>query len=110
MAPDMNVDADTGSARHQDLAVFLHLAARGDVDAFMQFYDRTCATAYRAARAICADRECARRLACSLYVRAWAQVTEYPHSGLSHMAWLPFGTTQPGLAAAGGAGVWARGA
>lgn len=76
------------SASGGDLVTLLARAAADDADAFMAFYDLTCAVAYRAARAICGDPECAEQMVCSWYARAWRNAAQYPGSGLSPTAWL----------------------
>lgn len=103
----------TGERAH--LADLLAFAAGGNTDAFMRFYDLTCAAAYRAARLTCTDRDRAEDLVCALYARAWATAGSYPRSGLSPLAWLLAGITDAALvrAAAGACGpaaAWPRGA
>lgn len=69
-------------------ASLLQRSARGDVDAFMRFYDATCAVTYRWALLIDADRERAGRRTCAIYERAWRSAAQQPSSGLSPLAWL----------------------
>jgi RNA polymerase sigma-70 factor (ECF subfamily) len=101
--------------RRQHLADLLTRAAAGDTAAFMRFYDLTSPTAYRVARALTADAPAAEALVCSLYLRAWTHASEHGSSGLSPLAWLLAGASEPGLVETCGPSqlpphLWARGA
>ena len=113
MVPEMPREGSFAGERAH-LADLLTFAAGGNTDAFMRFYDLTCAAAYRAARLTCTDRECAEDLVCALYARAWANADRYPRSGLSPLAWLLAGITEAALlratGARGPAAAWPRGA
>ncbi|RNM13654.1 hypothetical protein [Nocardioides pocheonensis] len=127
MAPSMPRDgqamahpAGTPQADRAHLAELLTFAAHGNADAFMRFYDLTCAAAYRAARLTCTDPDRAEDLVCALYARAWATADSHPRSGRSPLAWLLAGITEAALAspgtdaratgAHGPAAAWPRGA
>lgn len=96
MAPTMPREGSVTDERAH-LADLLRFAAGGNTDAFMRFYDLTCAAAYRAARLTCTDRDRAEDLVCALYARAWTTAGSYPRSGLSPVAWLLAGVAEPGL-------------
>jgi hypothetical protein len=109
------VPGPSADARRHHLAGLLALAADGDAEAFMRFYDLTCATAYRAARAATSDAMAAEAVVCEWYLRAWTEASHHPASGLSPVAWLLAGTTAANLLEEQAAGdppahVWARGA
>lgn len=69
-------------------AELLRLSAAGDVDAFMRFYDATCAHAYQWALRRHRDRERADEAIRALYAQAWVSAAEHADSGVSPVAWL----------------------
>lgn len=69
-------------------AELLRLSAAGDSDAFMKFYDATCAVVYQWALRCQRDQERAEELTRDLYRRAWGSAWEHAESGLSPVAWL----------------------
>lgn len=86
----------TSCARWRDhLALLLERAGRGDEDAFLQFYDLTSGVAYRAMRLRYDDPETAEAATHALYVRAWDLAPRQATSGLSPLAWLLSGPTEP---------------
>ena len=80
------------SASDVDLAQLLMRAARGDVDAFMRFYDATVPTVYAWARLRYArpdaDPAVVDRAVRATYARAWRRAAGHAGSGLSPKAWL----------------------
>lgn len=96
MAPTMPREGSVTDERAH-LADLLTFAAGGNTDAFMRFYDLTCAAAYRAARALSTKPADAEDLVCSLYLRAWRHAAAHPGSGLSPLAWLLAGVAEPDL-------------
>ncbi len=72
----------------RDLAQLLQLAAEGDADAFMRFYDATIDRVYLFARASSADAEAADDVVRSIFDRAWRAAAGHARSGLSPLAWL----------------------
>lgn len=82
-----------------DLAALLTRSAAGDLDAFMEFYDATCHTAYRLARCTLRDPAVAEEAVLRLYLLARQRAGEQAGSGLSPLAWLltlPHPRTEPG--------------
>ncbi|RZI81471.1 MAG: hypothetical protein EOO67_18595 [Microbacterium sp.] len=78
-------------------AELLRLAAQGDVDAFMRFYDATCTYAYQWALRRHRDRVRAEEAVRALYAQAWAEARDHADSGISPVAWLlSRGRTWPG--------------
>jgi RNA polymerase sigma-70 factor (ECF subfamily) len=81
----------TGSrpnAADADLAQLLRLAAVGDVDAFLAFYDATIRMVHGYARLRYDDEAAVDAAVCRVYARAWATAADYPGSGLSVRPWL----------------------
>jgi DNA-directed RNA polymerase specialized sigma24 family protein len=80
------------SASDVELALLLRRAARGDVGAFMRFYDATIPTVYAWARLRCArpdaDPATVDRAVRATYARAWRRSAGHAGSGLSPKAWL----------------------
>lgn len=71
-----------------DLAELLRLAADGDADAFMRFYDATIDRVYLLARACSAGPAGVDDVVKSVFERAWRAAAGQARSGLSPMAWL----------------------
>lgn len=83
-------------AVRDDLACLLERAGRGDVAAFMHFYDRTIAVTFRYALAARrGDRASAEVLTEGIYLNAWRTATQHAWSCLSPMAWLISGVQRP---------------
>lgn len=74
--------------RKAALADLLARVARGDLDAFLAFYDATRQATWRLE--LCRHRDPARaqQAASDRYLAAWILADGYPHSGLSPLAWL----------------------
>jgi RNA polymerase sigma-70 factor (ECF subfamily) len=85
-----------------ELARLLARSADGDVEAFLDFYDRTCGTAYHLARAVCGDADRAGELVQRLYVSAWVRAGQQEGSGLSPLAWLLAEVARSARPSAGG--------
>ncbi|MCX6395481.1 MAG: hypothetical protein NTV23_03250 [Propionibacteriales bacterium] len=69
-------------------AELLQRSAAGDVDAFMSFYDQTCAVVFEWALRSQRDRARAEDLTRALYARAWVSASDHASSGISPLAWL----------------------
>lgn len=71
-----------------DLRRLLARAATGDLEAFLDFYDATCAVTWRLE--VCRHGEVgpARAATLARYVTAWLQAATQAGSGLSARAWL----------------------
>ena len=78
--PDRTVDAD--------LAALLRKAARGDIDAFLRFYDATIQTVFDWARLRHQDPDLCEAAVRAVYALAWADAGGHADSGLSPRAWL----------------------
>ncbi len=76
------------SATDVDLASLLRSAARGDVGAFMRFYDATVPTVYAWARLRHVDPVDVVQTVRATYARAWRCGGGHAGSGLSPKAWL----------------------
>ena len=66
----------------------LHRAATGDIEAFMAFYDATCADAYRLAYCYLADPEAAAVALVRTYVEACRHADTFDPATCSPRAWL----------------------
>ncbi|HWJ83287.1 MAG TPA: hypothetical protein VNS55_13705 [Nocardioides sp.] len=70
------------------LRALLARAAEGDLEAFLAFYDATCAVVWRLERCRHRDRAQAEHATCERYVTAWRRAGRQPATGLSPRAWL----------------------
>jgi len=70
------------------LGDLLDRSREGDTDSFMQFYDHTCAVAYRLFRSRLASPAAAEEATQALYLDTWRRLDTYRASGLSPLAWL----------------------
>jgi len=70
------------------LAALLERSAAGDVAAFRELYDATCAAVWRLERCRHHDPVAAATAVRRRYRAAWAQAAGQPSSGLSPRAWL----------------------
>lgn len=71
-----------------DLWRLLVRAATGDVEAFLAFYDATCAVTWRLELCRHADHTRAREATTARYVGAWLHAGAQAGSGLTARAWL----------------------
>ncbi len=70
------------------LVDLLRRAARGDVEAFADFYDATCGPVYRLARGLTGAAEPAEHLCRIGYLRAWRHAASYDARAGSPLVWL----------------------
>lgn len=70
------------------LAALLAGAADGDREAFLDFYDATCALVWRLEVRRARTRTAAEAATRRRFFAAWARAGEQPASGLSPRAWL----------------------
>ena len=71
-----------------DLRRLLVRAATGDVEAFLDFYDATCAVTWRLELCRQGDPAAAKASTTRRYVGAWVHAARQAGSGLSARAWL----------------------
>ncbi len=95
--PQQGAEATSTSCAgwREHLAHLLDRAGRGDQDAFLAFYDQTSGVAYRAMLQRYDDPQTAEAATHALYVRAWDLAPRQARSGLSPLAWLLSGLTDP---------------
>lgn len=76
------------AAADPDLAELLRRSARGDVDAFMRFYDATVQTVFDLARLRHRDPRVVEQTVRSIYDNAYRRAADHAASDLSPRAWL----------------------
>jgi RNA polymerase sigma-70 factor, ECF subfamily len=84
----LNPSGKRACATDAELTQLLLLAAGGDADAFMRFYDATIRMVYGYARLRYDDAATVDEAVCRLYARAWRSAAGYPGSGVSVRPWL----------------------
>ena len=88
---DLDVRPPAGpmpTAAEPDLAELLDRSARGDVAAFMWFYDATVRTVFALARLRHQDQRSAEQAVRCVYERAYRCAADHATSNLSPRAWL----------------------
>jgi RNA polymerase sigma-70 factor (ECF subfamily) len=85
----------TANLSDPDLRRLLVRAATGDVEAFLDFYDATCAVTWRLELCRHGDPARAKDAVTRRYVGAWLHAASQARSGLSARAWLL--SLSPGL-------------
>lgn len=80
--------ARPGAYDHATVSDLLVMAAGGDEDAFMRFFDATVHTAYSLALCRLGGGSPAAKETEHRYVEAWIHAGRYRRSGLSPLTWL----------------------
>ncbi|MBM7516616.1 hypothetical protein [Nocardioides nitrophenolicus] len=78
----------TEQASDADLRRLLVRGATGDLDAFLEFYDATCAVTWRLELCRHGDHALAQQATVARYLAAWLHAGAQARSGLSARAWL----------------------